>query len=298
MRIYKGEVPPTQGVAIAQDAGTSEGVKKSWLKRERAKQDANVDTLDKGRGVSDEAISSFFTEASNRLDDGSLYDSFTDDEWDSGVASAKIKDAKEKFKKDLSDFAGKKIESDELWKRLKDSGLFNFDLPEAMSSFASIGKGFGLEIPSSAESVSTDSSNDVDAKIDGLIEEYKQLEKKNLDWRKPDYHEQTKRKSNLRRLLSTLRCFTPTGKVKSPREKRSELVKVADDVIMQFADKGIIASRYMTMPSQYNNTDNKFFVPHGTSFEGIKIGEQYAACILDQSGSFGDLIAIAHRVKA
>lgn len=49
MRIYKGEVPPTQGVAIATDAGTSEGVKKSWLKRERAKQDADVDTLDKGK---------------------------------------------------------------------------------------------------------------------------------------------------------------------------------------------------------------------------------------------------------
>lgn len=51
MRIYKGEVPPTQGVAIATDAGTSEGVKKSWLKRERAKQDADVDTLDKGKNA-------------------------------------------------------------------------------------------------------------------------------------------------------------------------------------------------------------------------------------------------------
>ena len=49
MRIYKGEVPPTQGVAIAQDAGTSEGVKKSWLKRERAKEDADLDSADKGK---------------------------------------------------------------------------------------------------------------------------------------------------------------------------------------------------------------------------------------------------------
>ncbi len=49
MRIYKSEVPPTQGVAIATDAGTSEGVKKSWLKRERAKQEGDVDTLDKGK---------------------------------------------------------------------------------------------------------------------------------------------------------------------------------------------------------------------------------------------------------
>ena len=44
------------GVAIATDAGTSEGVKKSWLKRERAKKDAQVDTLDKYKPISSAGI--------------------------------------------------------------------------------------------------------------------------------------------------------------------------------------------------------------------------------------------------
>lgn len=35
--------------AVAMDIGNAEGVRKSWLKRERAKEEANVDTLDKTR---------------------------------------------------------------------------------------------------------------------------------------------------------------------------------------------------------------------------------------------------------
>ena len=39
----------TTGYAVATDAGTSEGVKKSWMKRERAKKEAQEDTLDKAK---------------------------------------------------------------------------------------------------------------------------------------------------------------------------------------------------------------------------------------------------------
>jgi len=39
----------TTGYAVATDAGTSEGVKKSWMKRERAKKEAQEDTLDKSK---------------------------------------------------------------------------------------------------------------------------------------------------------------------------------------------------------------------------------------------------------
>ena len=41
-----GAAMDSQDVAAAMDAGTSAGVKKSWLKRERAKKEAAVDAAD------------------------------------------------------------------------------------------------------------------------------------------------------------------------------------------------------------------------------------------------------------
>ena len=53
MKKYKGDNPSDYSyadTAFAQDAGTSAGVKKAWLKRERAKQDSDLDGIDKNKG--------------------------------------------------------------------------------------------------------------------------------------------------------------------------------------------------------------------------------------------------------
>ncbi len=54
--------------AVAQDAGTSAGVKKAWLKRERARQDAQVDTLDKGSNGSKLNPNESFADLNDRLE--------------------------------------------------------------------------------------------------------------------------------------------------------------------------------------------------------------------------------------
>ena len=54
--------------AVAQDAGTSAGVKKAWLKRERARQDAQVDTLDKGSNGGKLNPNESFADLNDRLE--------------------------------------------------------------------------------------------------------------------------------------------------------------------------------------------------------------------------------------